>query len=167
MLDTALHSRCEERLKELLLPYPFTIEGFQVGLSTTRRRPLHVGGMPSPALEGPSGVWIATPEADYVFVDEGARGLHREHIVLHELAHMICDHSGAPVLSHEDAAALLPSLDGATVARVLGRTRYSQAEEREAELLATLIGQRARCEPGRRLDPDVQALRDRLRATLG
>lgn len=167
MLDTALRSRCEQRLAHLPLPEPFTVERFRQALEAHRGRSLSIGTMPGLEPGQPSGVWIATATADYVFVDETARPLHREHIVLHELAHIMCDHRGAPAMSEGDAAALLPSLSSEMVARVLGRTRYSQGEEQEAELLATMIAQRVDCSDRHHDDHDLQALRGRLRSTLG
>lgn len=166
MLDTALRSRCEQRLAQLPLPEPFTLERFRQALQARRGRSLTISAMPALEPGEPSGVWIATETGDHVFVDETARPLHREHIVLHELAHIICDHQGAPALSDGDAAALLPSLSSEMVARVLGRTRYTQAEEQEAELLATMIAQRVDRRAGQHDDPEVQALRGRLRSTL-
>lgn len=158
--------RCEQRLATLEVAEPFTVEAFRRALQARRGRPLTISAMPVLEPGEPSGVWIATDTADHVFVDPTARPLHREHIVLHELAHMLCDHGAAAGLSQADAAALLPSLDSAVVARVLGRSRYSQVQEREAELLATIIAERARA-GRRRHGDDVQALRRRLRATLG
>ena len=167
MLDTALRSRCEQRLAQLPLPEPFTVERFRQALEAHRGRPLTIGAMPGLELGEPSGVWIATEVGDFVFVDQTARPLHWEHIVLHELAHIICDHLGAAAMSEGDAAALLPSLSREMVARVLGRTRYTQDEEQEAELLATMIAQRVDRGDRRHDDPQVQAFRGRLRSTLG
>lgn len=167
MRDAALRSRCEQRLSRLCVPEPFDLVVFCRELALRRGRPLTVRGMQSPEPGDPSGAWIATDEADYVFVDEDARPLHREHIVLHELAHIIFDHGTATGLAAGDAAALLPSLDSAMVARVLGRSRYTQLEEREAELLATMIAEKARGASRTSAGDQVQALRRRLRATLG
>ena len=167
MLDTALRSRCEQRLSQLPLPFPFTLDRFRLALAVARQRPLTIAGMPASEPGGPSGLWVATEDADYVFVDETASPVHRDHIALHELAHIVCDHHDATGLSAGDAAALLPSLDREMVARVLGRSRYTEAEEREAELLATLIAQCVAERAQHRGDPDVQALRGRLRSALG
>ncbi len=168
VLDAAMRSRCEQRLAGLRLPVPFALDSFCRELALRRGRPLTIAHMPSDDDDGgPSGAWVATDDADFVFVDQAARALHREHIVLHELAHIILDHSGAPALSEGDAAALLPALTSETVARVLGRSRYNDVEEREAELLATMIAQRARRAGQREDEPGVQALRSRLRKTLG
>lgn len=167
MLDTALRSRCEQRLSQLPLPAPFTVDRFKEALVIHRGRSLTINAMPTLGPEAPSGVWIATETADHVFVDETARTLHREHIVLHELAHIVCDHQGAPAMTDEDVAALLPALNVEMVARVLGRTRYTQDEEQEAELLATMIAQRVNHGDRHHDNPEVHALRDRLRSTLG
>ena len=167
MLETALRSRCEQRLAQLPLPEPFTVERFRRALAARRGRPLTICAMPSLEPGGPSGAWIATEEADYVFFDESARPLDRGHIVLHEFADINCDDGGAPAVSGEDVAALLPALDPEMVARVLGRSRYTQVEEHEAELLATLIAQAASRAGQQHENPEVLALRGRLRSTLG
>jgi hypothetical protein len=63
----------------------------------------------------------------------------REHIILHELSHIICDHHGTPTAERLTQYGLLaPSM----VKRMLERTLYDSAEEREAELLASEIGSR-------------------------
>lgn len=166
MLDAAMRSRCQQRLAGLRLPLPFALDAFCRELALRRGRPLTVADMPS-VHDGPTGAWIATDDADYVFVDQGARALHREHIVLHELAHMIFDHGAAPGLGEHDAAALLPAFTSETVARVLGRSRYTDVQEREAELLATMIAQQAQRPAQRDEELEVHALRGRLRQALG
>jgi hypothetical protein len=57
------------------------------------------------------------------------------------------------------AQLLLPDLDPGMVLRILSRAGYSTVEEREAELLASLIRQRARCHVS-------GTLTDRLHAAL-
>jgi hypothetical protein len=167
MADAALRRRCQQRLDGLQLPMPFTLAAFVEGLAKSRGRPLVIVDLPSFEDGGPSGAWIATDGADYVFVDRAARSLHRQHIVLHELAHMVFDHREALALSRADAATLLPDISNKTVARILGRSRYTETEEREAELLATMIAQRVRRSRRPDADIDVHALRGRLQAALG
>lgn len=95
------------------------------------------------------GLWIATGTTDLIFHESATTPPHREHIILHELAHVLCDHYPASLDAVERAAVLLPDLDSALVRRVLGRAGYSTAGEREAEVLASLIRQRTA--PGRTL----------------
>lgn len=166
MLDADVRRRCEQLLPRLPIPEPFDLVQFQARLAAERGRPLHVREMPPRESGDPSGWWIGTATADYVFVDPDARPVHREHIVLHELAHMVLDHAHSEPLLDESVAALLPSLEPSLIKTMLGRTRYSETEEQEAELLATLIGRQAR--EGRvGVSSDVEALRARLRRTLG
>ena len=80
---------------------------------------------------------------DYIVYEAGTSRLHREHIILHEVGHLLSDHGTTTVLEPRTSRALLPSLDPDLVDRVLGRTHYSAAEEQEAELIASLILERA------------------------
>ena len=93
--------------------------------------------MAGPGL--PCGMWIATDTVDYIFHGRGTSPLHQQNIVLHEIGHMLCDHTGRDA----GIAAMLSSLDPAMVKRVLARDRYSTPQEKEAELAAALILERA------------------------
>ncbi|MFI7603374.1 hypothetical protein [Actinoplanes sp. NPDC049681] len=79
------------------------------------------------------------PAADYVFFDPDTSRLHAEHIVLHELAHMLSGHTTGLDGGNAAVARLVPDLDPRTVHTILGRVSYTTAQEREAEMLASLI----------------------------
>ncbi|SMC91521.1 hypothetical protein [Lentzea albidocapillata] len=132
--------RLRKLLRGLDIPVPFDVSSFAGRIAARRGRPIHL--MPFAGLTGVCGLWIATDAADIIFFEEETAPFHQEHIVLHELSHVLCDHYPASASLTEMAELLLPSLDPALVRRVLGRTGYSTEEEREAELLATLIRQR-------------------------
>ncbi|MFI6028177.1 hypothetical protein [Amycolatopsis magusensis] len=132
-------------LRELPLPVPFDVHALCEQVAARRGRPIRL--LPMSGLTGVCGLWIATDHTDLIFHESETTPPHREHIILHELAHVLCDHYPASLDPAEQAAMLLPGLDPAMVRRVLGRAGYSSAEEREAELLASLIRQRAT--PGR------------------
>lgn len=74
------------------------------------------------------GLWVGTASVDYVFYEAQTTPLHREHIVLHELGHILFGHHS---LEGEDADGNLPT--------VLGRTNYTTRQEQEAEMLASMI----------------------------
>ena len=164
------------------------------------------------SVGAPCGLWISVPTAEYVFYDPDTSRLHAEHIVLHELAHMLSGHatdldehgrtSSDPASSDPASrssgsgpsgsgpsgsgpsgsapsgsapsgsgpsgsvpsgirpsgsgssdngidvsggalARLVPDLDPHTVQTMLGRVSYTTAQEREAEMLASLIRARA------------------------
>jgi len=135
-----VRQRCQERLRQLTLPDPFDLTELCRSVSTGRGRPLHVRGIPGPASRArPCGIWIATDDEDWVFVDQQTSPLHRQHIVLHELAHMLCNHPAADLPENDMLRRLFPDLSPAMVRTVLSRTSYQSEYEREAELLASLI----------------------------
>jgi hypothetical protein len=89
------------------------------------------------------GMWVATETMDLILYEESTTPPHQDHIILHELSHLLCDHFRDTLPDADHMRSLLPDLDPAMIRRVLGRTGYSADEEREAELLASLIAQRA------------------------
>jgi hypothetical protein len=162
-----LRQRCEARLRDLDLPAPFDIDSFRGVLETRRGRPIRLCPMISRA--GPWGLWAAGPDADYIFYEQATSPLHREHIILHEASHLICGHCPVPLSEEEGSRLLFPDLDVETVKRVLGRVAYSGDEEREAELLASLILERAGrgvASRARTAALEHAALLDRLGAAL-
>jgi hypothetical protein len=107
--------------------------------------------MPGLSAGAPCGLWISVPEADYVFYDPDTSRLHAEHIVLHELGHMLSGHTSGISLGGQvrDGALgrLVPDLDPRTIDTILGRAGYTNAQEREAEMLASLIRARSAIDP--------------------
>jgi hypothetical protein len=82
---------------------------------------------------------------------ENTSGFHQDHIILHEVGHLISQHRGRCVLSEEDAQRIAPDLAPAALAHLLDRSG-GQAEEHEAETIAALIHQQARVRPQLALD---------------
>jgi len=131
-----LRRRSEQRLRGIRVPAPFDLDAFCGEVAARRGRPLIRRAVPGLSADAPCGLWVATDRADHVFYDPGTSPLHAEHIVLHELAHILSGHTPG-----EDGslAVLFPDLDPASVSRVLGRFAYTTAQEREAEMMASLI----------------------------
>lgn len=154
-----VRQKCEATLRTLTLPRPFALDAFCKVLAGSRSRPLRL--LPIPGREaGPCGLWVSTDEADYVFHHVATSPLHQEHIILHELAHMIFDHAAVREPAEGARSRLLPGLDPQMVATVLARTSYTTEQELEAETLADLIGGRAQ----RRLVPSGAADQTFVRA---
>lgn len=154
-----LQEQCAERVRQLDVPIPFDLSALCDSVGRSRGRDVELVPMPLPA-ESPCGMWVDGDTVDLIFYDTQTSAPHAEHIVLHELGHLVCEHE--PVsLSEEDASRLvLPHLDPQSVQRVLGRSAYSAVEEQEAELVATLIGQRVeRTQAVSRPAPDSTAAR--------
>jgi hypothetical protein len=166
-MDKALRARCESRLRALELPKPFSAKAFCDQLAARRGRPILLQPIASQA--GPWGLWVATSSTDYIFYERETSPLHQEHIILHEACHILCAHHATPIAEAELPRLLFPGLCPETVQRVLQRTTYSTRDEREAELLASLILERVtRTEsatPGRS-DSQTARLLGRLGASL-
>jgi hypothetical protein len=162
-----LRRRCAARLRELDLPVPFDVRAFCEALGARRGRPIRLCPLTGPA--GPCGLWAVGTEADFIFYEQATSPLHQQHIILHEVSHLLCGHQPTRVSDEEGSRLFFPHLDVEMVNRVLGRAAYSAEEEREAELLATLILERAarggftNAGPAA---PEVAALLDRLEAAL-
>lgn len=144
-----LRHRCEAQLRGVHIPDPFNIDDFSQQLAHQRGRRLVVHTLPEGLPQDmPCGLWLGTVTEDMLFIESGTTPFHREQIILHELAHMLCGHVGPPATSHAYAAqSLAPEIDAATVEMMLARTSYTTKQEQEAETLATLISSQARRGP--------------------
>jgi hypothetical protein len=137
-----LRRRSHRLVEALPLPRPFDAAAFIATLARERGRPIELMPVTGRA-NTPCGLLVTTDRADCILYAADTTPLHQEHILLHEAAHIICGHHEGP-LSHPAAVqVLLPNLPASLIERVLGRTVYTEPQEREAELLASLIRCRA------------------------
>lgn len=136
--------RCRTALQQVPLPGRFSLEDFCQQVAEHRGRPLRLVTSPVPAQPDsqPCGAWFARDEEDLVFVEPGVSPLHREHIVLHELGHMLCGHRPVQSVSTPVPTALFPSSSPDLIALMLGRSTYDEPHEAEAEMFATMVGAR-------------------------
>lgn len=167
--------RYEQRLRELniTIPTPFDARTFCDHIAEQRGRSITIMMLDTSEAAINCGLWLSTVKADYIVVDATAPPVLRDHILMHELAHMLWNHKG---LLQLDATALgLDIIDPAVVERVLGRdsgytTRYASAQEQEAEGLATVIaGFAARRSPvprPRNADNGTASVLDRFSSAL-
>ncbi|KQW17322.1 secondary metabolite protein [Streptomyces sp. Root369] len=87
------------------------------------------------------GACAVTESAVHVFYDPWTSVLHQDHIIAHEFSHLLLGHhENRPVSAL--APAFITSVDPATVQMMLGRTKYDEDEERDTELLASLLQRR-------------------------
>ncbi|MEU2021802.1 hypothetical protein ABZ565_06505 [Streptomyces sp. NPDC016469] len=83
---------------------------------------------------------IETPTADLLFYEEGTSVHHQRHILTHELCHVHFNHPGT--LEVDAATARSLGVNPALMLRMSGRTSYSTDEERQAEMMASVIRRR-------------------------
>jgi hypothetical protein len=158
--------RCEARLRAVEIPDPFELRAFADVISRRRGRSLTL--LAKQTSLGPCGVWLALPDADYVFYEPRTSALHQQHIILHELGHLLHEHEPSERLDDDVLQQLFPTLDAHVVRRVLGRSSYTAVEEQEAEMVASLLSERTqrRVLTSRTVGPS-DGVTDRLWSTLG
>ncbi|MGH3823722.1 MAG: hypothetical protein ACRDRA_12975 [Pseudonocardiaceae bacterium] len=161
---SGLRARCHQRVDDLLqhtgVPYPWDINQFLDRLERHRGRDIDLCAIAwSPGDS--CGAWHQHPDHDVIAYAENTSGFHQDHIILHEVGHMISLHRGRCVLSEEEAQRIAPDLAPTALAHLLERTT-GQAEEHEAETIAALIHQRARVRPQVSIDLIPPAAAQRL-----
>lgn len=111
------------------------LDAFVQALADRRQREITVLDLPDSASSSAVyGAWLPTADTDYIFVAEHLSGIHRQHVVLHELAHVVLNHGP----SHA-AAALFDGVSPELAQRLLARHEHSDSQERQAELFASRL----------------------------
>lgn len=129
-----LRRRCQAILRDVRLPKQFTAKSLCETIAQRRGRQLHLHPMTPPSEQLPSGMWVATDVADHIFYEQQTSQFHQDHIIFHEIGHILCGHTSPLVADPLDADA---------VAQVMNRTSYTTDQEQEAEMVATLLLGRA------------------------
>ncbi|MFG3255255.1 hypothetical protein [Streptomyces sp. NPDC048172] len=135
-----LRQRIRERVRALDLTPPLDIEEVCGAIARQRDRPIELRPYPLP-VPGPFGLWVETPAGDLIVFQQHTSKAHQDHIVVHELSHLLSGHPGVSV--EEMWRQMVPVLGIGSVTRVVQRCcSYDEAYEREAELTATLVAER-------------------------
>lgn len=136
-----LRRSCEEQIDHLRLPHRFTTRELRDAIAELRGKPIILHPLSTlGSIDVPCGIRLETPEADLLYYEEGTSVNHQRHILTHELCHVYCDHPGS--LEIDDNAVRSLGINPTLALRMSGRTSYSTADEREAEMMATIIRQR-------------------------
>jgi Zn-dependent peptidase ImmA (M78 family) len=135
-------------------------------LGTHRQRPIRLVPHPLP-VPGPYGAWLATETTDYILYQQDTTKSHQGHIILHEIGHMLADHQaevvpGDGLVAGDDLAPHVAT----PFAQALHRSSYEDEQEREAELIATIILECAsvvdRVAPRSARDPSINRVQEAL-----
>jgi hypothetical protein len=137
---------CSALVAGLDLPDPFDLEAFCVRLGEQLGRSIVLMSH-SMVIGGLCGAWMRTAKADYVFYEDDTSLLHQQHIVFHEIGHILRSHVPGKELSKDLARTIAAGMKVSDVFRVLGRDSYDEDDEFEAELIATLILRRIGRQP--------------------
>lgn len=144
----------------LPIPLPFNMDLLLRRLSDRRGKTIQLFAA-SLDPNAPCGILVSTATIDIVCYAADTSPLHRQHIILHEIGHLEFGHEGhrialtddpppgpdgPPGSAHREVPRglerLMPHLDPSGIRRLLHRSNYHTPDEAEAELFATLAGDR-------------------------
>jgi len=111
-----------------------------------RSRPIELLPLPLRELtdrEVLYGIVIDKPSCDIVVYERDTSRLHQQQIILHEISHLILAHPLAPPSATEMPTLPTGVIGDGTIYHVLWRRIHTTAAEEEAEILASLILERA------------------------
>ncbi|WP_130512255.1 hypothetical protein [Krasilnikovia cinnamomea] len=133
-------------MRDIKLPRPFSAKALCDALAAQSARRIYLHPYRVVGVDGeiPCGAWIATSQADHIFFEQRTSKYHQEQIILHEIGHMLCRHRLQDIDIDEQ------ELTGGDLTRpevihgALMRTSYTNLQEKEAELVATMLLDRSR-----------------------
>lgn len=132
-----LRKRCKRILRDLGVSPPLQVHELCQRLGEYRGRPIRLVPYSLP-VPGPFGLWVATNTTDYIFYQKETSPPHQDHIILHEVGHILADDTSDesdPVVWQT----LLPDIPYDAINRALRRTAYEEKHELDAEMIATII----------------------------
>ncbi|GAB3492134.1 hypothetical protein [Amycolatopsis cihanbeyliensis] len=141
-----LRRRSEARVRELErsvgIPVPLDVDQLVDRLEQHRGRPIDLYPT-ARAAGGTCGMWVREADRDVIVYAAQTSSLHQDHIILHEVGHMIAEHEGECLLSVGDAARMAPHVRPELIEHLFARSAYSSEDEQEAEMIASLLWQQA------------------------
>ncbi|WP_405443103.1 hypothetical protein OG373_36960 [Streptomyces avidinii] len=138
----AVRRQSRRFVRSLRLPPVDNVRDLLPAVEERSGHPIRIVPSPADNVGGVCGLWIRMADGvDYVFVDEKTSRAHQDHIIAHELAHILCNHQGFAALPQAgpDSERPVPTLDPSVVRMMLGRTDYAHGDETEAELVGTYL----------------------------
>ncbi|NKE63771.1 ImmA/IrrE family metallo-endopeptidase [Lentzea sp. PSKA42] len=140
---STLRRLIDEMLDELVWDPPFDLDRLlgQISARRGKRISLYPAALPR---DGAGGLVIERAKDLVIVFDETLPPLQQEHVIMHEAAHILFEHSGTSLedLTGDEFTELDPELVE-TAQRFARRDGYSGAEEKVAEIAAALMWMRA------------------------
>ena len=141
MNEKSLHAHCEEILGLLRLPHRFTQDQLIKAAGDFVGLPI-ICGPADLRDQAPNGIRKRYPDREVIEYEQNTSPLHQLQIVAHEIAHIVFGHKGLEDLADVQSDEELADQMDWSIIGVSHRTSYDDEEEREAEMLATLIRHR-------------------------
>ncbi|MFJ9691359.1 hypothetical protein [Kitasatospora sp. NPDC101183] len=134
--ERRLRRYCRQLLRRLDIQPPFQVEDLCQKLGEFRGKPIQLIPWELP-MPGPFGIWMSRPSEDNIFYQKETTRLHQDHIILHEIGHILSEHADGSIGGR--IPDLGPDFPRDLLSRGFRRTCYTEDYEREAELIATII----------------------------
>jgi hypothetical protein len=115
-------------------PADLTLSRLLEQVSVKRERELFLWELPLPTPM--FGAVMAGPNTDYIVYEQNTPQFHRDHIVLHEIGHLVLGH---PVLTVTEDLKPGTDLRQLLLSAAMRVSRFELPEEQEAEAFATLV----------------------------
>ena len=136
----------DELAKLIPIPRPWAVREYLRRVAEARQRPITVLPVETGRLAGSgcgtgSGLWIGREHDDIILHTADTTAWHAEHIICHEVGHMLLAHDRDTDEELDEAALLklMPSLSPQAIRSVLRREDYASPRERAAETFADLV----------------------------
>jgi hypothetical protein len=103
----------------------------------------------------------------HIYLEQNTSPLHRTQIVLHECAHILCGHAPNALKDEAFLRQVAPDVDLAAIAHMFGRHGYTTEQEREAEMVASILLGRTGLHYAEAVPSDETGTLSRLSEALG
>jgi len=120
----------------------FNIHDFVEWIAERRKRPIYL--KPWRFTKSIFGAWLPKDDFDLIYYEPGLAEVHTIHILLHELSHMLLNH--IPIQINEKLAFTFRAASDIdlqefepTIVGLCRSIQYSNEQEKEAEILSSLI----------------------------
>lgn len=135
-----------EKARQLPIPTPWDLDEFLANIAQMRGRKIHRIASDLVTSSGsPCGLWLVRPNDDVIIHEASTTTYHIDQICRHEIGHMILGHDrasgdhGAPEDIATSLHSIMPAIELDAIRSVLTRRDFATDQEREAELLASMI----------------------------
>lgn len=135
--ERELRRHCRQLLRKLDIQPRLRVDELCLRLGEHLNKPIRLIPWALP-VPGPFGLWMSRPNEEVIFYQEETTRVHQDHIILHEVGHILADHQDDGDIG-EDLPDLGPDFPHDLTTRGFRRTCYTEDYEREAELVATII----------------------------
>lgn len=147
-MNDDLSERFRSLTDAIPIPYPWDTIEYVNRVATYRGKPITLWPIDPGSLVGTgcgtgSGLWIERDQDDVIMYG-GQTPWHADHIIAHELGHMLLGHGVTPdeaasTVAELPLSDLMPALSPDTICSVLRRQDYGSDRERDAEAFADLL----------------------------